>query len=144
MSFPFGDRKLVCEPNVPEGLGLSDLKSTRTGFRLTPDAERHKTAMREPPKEPNRAMKSSLSCDSAAPVAAPGRPREIEEATNRHLVHPVSRKVVDLLMKTAATPNQVSVASVFAAGAGAFCYAQLAWPWGAFAGLACFFAWHVL
>ncbi len=47
-------------------------------------------------------------------------------------------------MKTAATPNQVSVASVFAAAAGAFCYARLAWPWGAFAGLACFFAWHVL
>jgi phosphatidylglycerophosphate synthase len=89
-------------------------------------------------------MKSSLSCNSAVSTVAPGRPREIEEVTNRHLVHPVSRRLVDLLIKTSATPNQVSVASVFMAAAGAFCYAELAWPWGAFAGLACFFAWHVL
>jgi phosphatidylglycerophosphate synthase len=89
-------------------------------------------------------MKSSLSGGSAALGAPPGRPQEIEEATNRRLVHPVSRRVVDILMKTAVTPNQVSVASVFMAAAGALCYARLAWPWGAFAGLACFFAWHVL
>ena len=74
---------MVCEPNVPEGLGLSDLKSKRTRFRLTPDAERHKTDVREPPKEPNRAMKSSLSRDVAEPAAAPGRPPEIEVPINR-------------------------------------------------------------
>jgi phosphatidylglycerophosphate synthase len=89
-------------------------------------------------------MKSSLSCDSAPQATAPGRPQEIEEVTNRRLIHPVSRRLVDLLMRTAATPNQVSVASVFMAAAGAFCYARLAWPWNAFAGLAFFFAWHVL
>jgi phosphatidylglycerophosphate synthase len=89
-------------------------------------------------------MKSSPSRDAAEPAAAPGRPPEIEEVTNRRLVHPVSRAVVDQLMRTSATPNQVSVGSVFMAAAGALCYARLVWPWGAFAGLAFFFAWHVL
>ena len=80
---------------------------------------------------------------SAIPPA-PGRPREIEAWTNVHLVHPVSRAVVDVLLNTPVTPNQVSLASVgFAAGA-AGCYLGLAWPWAAFAGLACQFAWHVL
>ena len=93
-------------------------------------------------------MKSSLSCDpahdQAVKTAAPGRPREIEEASNRYLVHPVSRRLVDLLIGTPVTPNQVSVASVFMAAAGALCYVGVAWPWGALAGLAFFFAWHVL
>ncbi len=88
-------------------------------------------------------MKSSLSCD---PIASeePGRPREIEESTNLFLVHPLSRRLVDHLIPTPVTPNQISVTSVFMAGAGAACYAELAPPWGALAGLMFFFAWHVL
>ncbi|MDQ2859721.1 MAG: CDP-alcohol phosphatidyltransferase family protein [Pseudomonadota bacterium] len=93
-------------------------------------------------------MKSSLPCDAAldraVKTAAPGRPREIEEATNLYLVHPVSRALVDRLIRTPVTPNQVSVASVFMAAAGALCYVGVAWPLGALAGLAFFFAWHVL
>ncbi len=93
-------------------------------------------------------MKSSLSCDLAqdrgAQAAAPGRPREIEEASNLYLIHPASRAVVDRLIGTPVTPNQVSVASVFVAAVGAFCYVGVTWPWGALAGLALFFAWHVL
>jgi len=93
-------------------------------------------------------MKSSLSCDgpsgSAASAAAPGRPREIEEASNRYLIHPVSRALVDRLIRTPVTPNQVSVASVFVAGAGALSYVAMARPWGALIGLGLFFAWHVL
>lgn len=76
--------------------------------------------------------------------AAPGRPREIEAPSNRYLVHPASRRLTDLLERTAVTPNQVSIASVFVSGAAAACYVALAWPWGAFAGLAFQFAWHVL
>jgi phosphatidylglycerophosphate synthase len=78
----------------------------------------------------------------AAP--APGRPAEIEEPTNRYLVHPVSRAVARALTDTPITPNQVSVASVFmAAGAGG-CYLVLSWPWVALGGLLFQFAWHVL
>jgi len=82
--------------------------------------------------------------DGAAEAATQGRPSEIEATTNRLLVHPVSRALVDLLVLTPITPNQVSVASVFAAAAGAACYVALAWPWNALAGLACQFGWHVL
>jgi phosphatidylglycerophosphate synthase len=81
---------------------------------------------------------------SSAIPPAPGRPREIEAWTNVRLVHPVSRAVVDVLLATPVTPNQVSLASVACAAAAAACYLSLAWPWAAFAGLACQFAWHVL
>ncbi|MGI9169295.1 MAG: CDP-alcohol phosphatidyltransferase family protein [Caulobacteraceae bacterium] len=89
-------------------------------------------------------MKSSPTGDPAPPVAAPGRPKEIEEATNLWLVHPLSRVLVDRLIGTPATPDQVSLASVLAAAAGAFCYARAPWPWDALAGLGFFFLWHVL
>jgi phosphatidylglycerophosphate synthase len=78
------------------------------------------------------------------PPDAPGRPPEIEEPTNRLLVHPLSRALASALEATPVTPNQVSLASViFAAAAGA-CYLTLATPWAALAGLVCQFVWHVL
>ncbi len=75
---------------------------------------------------------------------SPGRPREIEESTNRYLVHPVSRFLVDGLARTPVTPNQVSVVSVAFAAAGAFSYLRLEWPWSAIIGLIALFGWHVL
>jgi phosphatidylglycerophosphate synthase len=92
-----------------------------------------------------KALSMSIA-DAEMPVesAAPGRPREIEAPSNLYLVHPASRRLTDLLERTAVTPNQVSVASVFASGAAAACYVALAWPWAAFAGLTFQFAWHVL
>ena len=80
-------------------------------------------------KDPNLTMKSSGSSspvvsDGAGtspspqpPVQAPGRPSEIEGVTNVWLIHPISRRVVDVLAQTPITPNQVSVASVFFAAA---------------------------
>ncbi|HEX7761484.1 MAG TPA: CDP-alcohol phosphatidyltransferase family protein [Caulobacteraceae bacterium] len=64
--------------------------------------------------------------------------------TNTWLIHPISRRVVDVLAKTPITPNQVSVASVFFAAAGAASFARLPWPVSAFAGLVLLMAWHVL
>ncbi len=124
--------------------GSIDPESIWTGFRLSPDARRHKTDLRDSPKEPKPAVESSPSFAAPEAGAAPGRPAEIEEGTNRYLIHPVSRALVDVLARSPVTPNQVSVASVFTAAAGAFCYARLSWPWAAFAGLAFLFAWHVL
>ncbi len=89
-------------------------------------------------------MKSSASSDSAATESAPGRPTEIEEATNRLLIHPLARALVDRLTATPVTPNQVSIASVFLAGAAAACYGSLIWPLNAFAGFAFQIGWHVL
>lgn len=79
-----------------------------------------------------------------APAQAPGRPNEIEGVTNVWLIHPISRRVVDVLARTPITPNQVSVASVFFAAAGAASFAALPWPISAFAGLLLLMAWHVL
>ncbi|MHB8527991.1 MAG: CDP-alcohol phosphatidyltransferase family protein [Caulobacteraceae bacterium] len=85
-------------------------------------------------------MKSSASLEEVTR----GRPPEIEAPTNRWLVHPISRALVDLLIRTPVTPNQVSVASVFMAAAAAACYLVLAWPFGPLAGLLFQLAWHVL
>jgi phosphatidylglycerophosphate synthase len=100
--------------------------------------------MQKPPMETKPAMKASDSSSGPRPAGAPGRPAEIEEPTNRYFVHPVSRALVDLLIRTRATPNQVSVASVFMAATGAACYIWLPWPVNALAGLAFQFVWHVL
>jgi phosphatidylglycerophosphate synthase len=87
---------------------------------------------------------AGVTAFASAAAPAPGRPREIEAPTNLYLVHPAARALVDRLIATPVTPNQVSIASVFLAGAAAACYGLLAWPWAALAGLACQFAWHVL
>ena len=80
----------------------------------------------------------------AADRPAPGRPREIEAASNIYLIHPVSRTLAGVLAATPVTPNQVSVASVVASGAAAAAYALLPWPWNAFVGLGFQYLWHVL
>ncbi|MEO8813275.1 MAG: CDP-alcohol phosphatidyltransferase family protein [Caulobacteraceae bacterium] len=95
-------------------------------------------------KERKRAMKSSPASNRPLVPGAPGRPEEIESPTNRRLVHPLSRVLVDRLVHTRVTPNQVSVAGVFLAAAGAICYWRLPWPWAALVGLPFWFAWHVL
>ena len=89
-------------------------------------------------------MNSSASSSIDAATGAPGRPGEIEGVTNIYLIHPLARAVVDVLAKTPVTPNQVSVASVFFAAAGAASFALLPWPLSAFAGLILLFFWHVL
>jgi phosphatidylglycerophosphate synthase len=75
---------------------------------------------------------------------APGRPDEIESASNRLLVHPLSRAVAGTLAATPVTPNQVSMASVAAAAGAAASFLWLAPPWGALAALGFLFVWHVL
>ncbi len=89
-------------------------------------------------------MNSSASSSIDAATGAPGRPGEIEGVTNTYLIHPLARAVVDVLAKTPVTPNQVSVASVFFAAAGAASFALLPWPLSAFAGLILLLCWHVL
>ena len=89
-------------------------------------------------------MKSSTFSAGAPVSPAPGRPGEVEEATNRYLVHPVSRALVDVLIKTKATPNQVSVGSVAAAACAGFAIWALPGLWGAVGALIGLFFWHVL
>jgi phosphatidylglycerophosphate synthase len=105
--------------------------------------KRHKNDMQQRTasiKGPSVSEKGSRD----AITGAPGRPTEIEEGTNRFFIHPMSRRVVDVLQNTPVTPNQVSVASMLFAAAGALCFAFLAWPASAVAGLALLIGWHVL
>ncbi len=78
------------------------------------------------------------------PAPDAGRPAEIEEPSNRYFVHPLARLLVDRLVSTPVTPNQVSVTSVFTAAAAAACYLAIPAPFGALAALPLMIAWHVL
>jgi phosphatidylglycerophosphate synthase len=90
------------------------------------------------------SMSTDPTASRAADRPAPGRPQEIEAASNIYLVHPVSRALAGALAATPVTPNRVSVASVVASGAAAATYALLTWPWNAFVGLGFQYLWHVL
>jgi len=94
--------------------------------------------------EPKAGMESSATSSPDARTQAPGRPLEIEDPSNRYLIHPLSRAVAGMLVPTPVTPNMVSAASVAFAAGGAVSYLRLPAPWGAFVGLALLFGWHVL
>ncbi len=82
---------------------------------------------------------------TSSPVASDaGRPLELEEPSNRYLIHPLARALVDRLVATAVTPNQVSVASVFAAAGAAAALVGLAAPLSALVAFPLQIAWHVL
>lgn len=72
-----------------------------------------------------------------------GRPSEIEEWSNRLVVHPLSRAVAQALVPTKITPNMVSVLGAVMAAAGAGAFLALPWPAGALVGFGFQVAWHV-
>lgn len=84
-----------------------------------------------------------MSADLAAAPPAPGRPLEIEEWTNRRIVHPLSKALVDRLEPTGISPNQVSVLGAVMAACSGLSYLALPWPLVAFAGLGFGVLWHV-
>jgi len=104
----------------------------------------HKTAIRDPPLESKPTMMSIAKREPGAPVSAPGRPPEIEDPTNRYFVHPTSRALVDRLVGTRITPNQVSMSSVFVALGAGICILELRWPWTALGALPLLILGHVL
>jgi phosphatidylglycerophosphate synthase len=77
----------------------------------------------------------------AAP--APGRPPEIEEWSNRRLVHPLSRRLVELLIPTGISPNTVSALGTVMAALAALAFLFAPWPASALVGAAFLLAWHV-
>ena len=88
-------------------------------------------------------MTSLAAAPPTAPSPAPGRPLEIEEWTNRYVVHPLSRRLVDVLEPTGITPNAVSVLGVVMAAAAGAAYYDLSWPAAALVGFVLHVAWHV-
>ena len=90
-------------------------------------------AMRSRPPEPTRPL----------------RPRELEDALNLHVYHPLAWALARKLARTAVTPNQVSVFGGLTVVAAGLAYAGPewggpAWPLSAALGLALHLAWHVI
>jgi len=74
----------------------------------------------------------------------PQRPREMQDALNHHLYHPLAWQLARLLAKTPLTPNMVSViGGGFVVAAGWF-YTQPGWPLTAAIGMALHMTWHVV
>ena len=73
------------------------------------------------------------------------RPRapELQDALNRHLYHPLARRLARALRNTPVTGNMLSVAGMLLIWGAAWCYVMLPWPEGALIGFALHIAWHV-
>lgn len=80
----------------------------------------------------------------AGPQTRPLRPRELQDALNFHLYHPLSWQLARRLAKSPLTPNMVSVIGGLCVVAAAFAYAQQAWPISAALGLLLHMTWHVV
>lgn len=92
--------------------------------------------------------------DSSLPIAGAGveahqaerrrsRPVEIEELSNRFVVHPLSRGLATLLVPTGISANAVSVLGLVMIMVAAALYFLLPWPWAALGGFCFHFIWHV-
>ncbi|MDE2404319.1 MAG: CDP-alcohol phosphatidyltransferase family protein [Sphingomonadales bacterium] len=74
----------------------------------------------------------------------PERPRELEDALNFHLYHPLAWKLAQGLARTPLTPNMVSVVGAGFVVAAAVAYAQPGWPLPALLGMMLHMTWHVV
>jgi phosphatidylglycerophosphate synthase len=72
------------------------------------------------------------------------RPRELEDALNFHIYHPLAWRLALGLARTPLTPNVVSVIGAGFVVAAAIAYAQPWWPISALLGMALHMSWHVV
>lgn len=85
----------------------------------------------------------TAAAQAAPPRASGGRPPELEEWLNGHLVHPLSDRLTTALVPTTITPNMVSAFGVVASiGAGIF-YAVPLWPVSTVIAFLFHLGWHV-
>lgn len=78
----------------------------------------------------------------------PQRPREMQDALNHYLYHPLAWQLARLLARTPITPNMVSVIGGLFVVAAAIVYSQphglIVWPASALLGMALHMGWHVV
>lgn len=87
-------------------------------------------------------------------VKRPMRPRELQDALNHYLYHPLAWQLARRLARTPITPNMVSVLGACFVIAAAVVYLQpawlgriglgLGWPWAALLGMTLHMTWHVV
>jgi phosphatidylglycerophosphate synthase len=81
---------------------------------------------------------------ASASTAGIRRNADIEEPSNRHLIHPLSARLLPLLQRLDVHPNTVSISGAAAGVTGALAYHFIEGPTGIIAGLLCMLVWHVL
>lgn len=90
---------------------------------------------------------------AADPVKRPMRPREMQDALNHYLYHPLAWQLARRLARTPITPNMVSVLGACFVIAAGVVYLQpalggpshaWAWPWSALLGMVLHMTWHVV
>jgi len=69
---------------------------------------------------------------------------EIEEFTNRYLIHPISGRLVPLLHRLDVHPNTVSLGGALSGAIAALCYFHYENRYAAIAGLVFMLGWHVM
>lgn len=74
----------------------------------------------------------------------PSRSPELQDPLNRWVYHPLSARLARLLLPTGIPPNAVSIAGALTVWAATWAYVALAWPLGAWTGLALHMLWHVV
>lgn len=73
-----------------------------------------------------------------------GKPAEMDSWSNRHIFHPLARRLATGLAPTAVSPNMVSVGGGLLVAAAALLYVGLNWPLSVLLGFAAHASWHVL
>lgn len=94
-------------------------------------------------------MNEQAAAGSASAPRRPQRPRELQDALNHYLYHPLAWRLARALAHTPLTPNMVSVIGGLCVVAAAVAYAGpqfglLAWPFSALLGMALHMTWHVV
>jgi len=94
---------------------------------------------------------NQAATQSAQVLAAkrPQRPRELQDALNHYLYHPLAWQLARVLARTPVTPNMVSVFGAAIVVSAGFSYLGLipfaaSWPLSAWLGMALHMSWHVV
>lgn len=78
------------------------------------------------------------------PIKRPARAREMQDALNHYLYHPLAWQLARALAPTPLTPNMVSVFGGLLVVAAGVVYWSTSGPWWAMAGMALHLSWHVV
>ena len=89
-------------------------------------------------------MRSSPSTSQPAPVKRPARAREMQDALNHYLYHPLAWQLARLLAHTPISPNMVSVFGGLMVVAAGVIYFSTSGPLWALLGMLLHMSWHVV
>jgi hypothetical protein len=89
-------------------------------------------------------MNSSTPSGTRAPIKRPARAREMQDALNHYIYHPLAWQLARLLAPTPITPNMVSVVGGLMVVAAGVVYWSTSGPLWAMLGMLLHISWHVV